>query len=99
MTILTVEDVRQHLNLTLTDDDALIASKIAVAEAFVAQQLGTALDDATAFPGGTPEPVKEAVRQLVAHLYENREATTPLGLRDVSPGFWDLIAPYQKWVC
>lgn len=97
--ILTTDDIKAHLNLTTTDDNALIASKIAVAEAFVAQQLGTALDDATAFPNGTPEPVKEAVRQLVAHLYENREATTPLGLRDVSPGFWDLIAPYQKWVC
>lgn len=97
--ILTTDDIKAHLNLTTTDDDALIASKIAVAEAFVAQQLGAALDDAETFSGGTPEPVKEAVRQLVAHLYENREATTPLGLRDVSPGFWDLIAPYQKWVC
>lgn len=99
MTILTVEDVRQHLNVTLTDDDALIASKIAAAEAWVATFIGSALDDATAFPNGTPEPVKEAVRQLVASLYENREANAVgVNVGSLDPGFFDLLAPYRTYV-
>lgn len=92
MTILTVEDVRQHLNLTLTDDDALIASKIAAAEAWVGSFLGAPL------AGPVPEPVKEAVRQLVASLYENREANAVgVNVGNLDPGFFDLLAPYREW--
>lgn len=68
------------------------------AEAWIGKFIGFALDDAVAFPDGTPEPLKEAVRQLVAHLYENREATlVGISITDVSPGLFDLMAPYREW--
>jgi hypothetical protein len=101
MTILTVEDIKAHANITITEDDTLIAAKIGAAEAWIAKFIGVALDDAETFPDGTPEPLKEAVRQLVAHLYENREATlvgNTLTITDVSPGLFDLIAPYREYV-
>lgn len=94
MSILTTDDVKAHLNITTTDDDALIASKITVAEAWVAQLLGYALDDADQFPGGAPAPVLEAVRQLVAWLYADREGSS------VPPdGIHALLEPYRKVVC
>lgn len=98
MTILSVIDLKEHLNIAEGTDDGLIASKIDAAEAWIAQFIGVALDDAEAFPDGTPEPIKEAIRQLVAHLYENREATlVGLSITDVSPGLFDLMAPYRVW--
>lgn len=98
MTVLTLEDAKAHMNVTSDADDALIAAKIAAAEAWIGQFIGHALDDAEAFPDGTPEPLKEATRQLVAHLYENREATlVGVNMTTVSPGLFDLMAPYRAW--
>lgn len=96
-----VNDAAKHMNLDLysTEDSALIWGKIEAAEAWVAQYIGKALDDPEAFPDGTPAPVREAVLQLVAHLYENREATL-VGVTAslVSPGLFELLAPYREWV-
>lgn len=98
MTIITVADAKAHMNITTSADDALIADKLATAEAWISLYIGRLLDDAEAFPDGTPEPLKEAVRQLVAHLYENREATlVGLNMVDVSPGLFALMAPYRDW--
>jgi len=98
MTIITVADAKAHMNITSDADDTLIADKIAAAEGWIALYIGTALDDAETFPDGTPEPLKEATRQLVAHLYENREATiVGLNMVDVSPGLFALMAPYRDW--
>lgn len=98
MTIVTVEDAKTHMNVTTDADDDLIAGKIAAAEAWIAKFIGFALDDAETFPDGTPEPLKEAVRQLVAHLYENREASiVGISMSDVSPGLFDLMSPYRAW--
>jgi len=98
MTVLTVADIKSHANISIAADDAMLADKIAAAEAWIAAFIGKPLDDATAFPGGTPQPIKEAVRQLVAHLYENREATlVGLNITDVSPGLFDLLNPYRDW--
>ena len=98
MSILTVADAKAHMNITGDADDALIGAKIDAAEAWISLYIGTALDDATAFPDGTPEPLKEATRQLVAHLYENREATlVGMNMVDVSPGLFELMVPYREW--
>lgn len=99
MSIITVEDAKAHMNVTIAEDDDLIAAKIGAAEAWIGKFIGSPLDDATAFPDGTPDPLKEAVRQLTAHLYENREATlVGITMSDVSPGLFDLIAPYREYV-
>ncbi|MEX0404053.1 head-tail connector protein [Aquibium sp. LZ166] len=98
MTIVSVEDAKAHMNITTDADDDLIAGKIGAAEAWIGKFIGFALDDAETFPDGTPEPLKEAVRQLTAHLYENREATVVgISMSDVSPGLFDLMSPYREW--
>lgn len=99
MTVVSVEDVKAHMNVTTDADDDLIGDKIAAAEAWIGKFIGSPLDDAETFPDGAPEPLKEAVRQLVAHLYENREATlVGITMSDVSPGLFDLIGPYREYV-
>jgi hypothetical protein len=98
--MISTDDLRRHLNITGTDDDVLLADKILAASEWVS--LYTAIpngcdpDDATC---SIPEPVKEAVRQLAAHLYENREASL-IGVTSQSLpfGLLDLLMPYRAWV-
>jgi hypothetical protein len=94
MPLITVEDAKAHLNITTATDDALLGSKIAAAEAWIEQFLGTALADMDP----VPEPLKEAVRQLTGHLYEHREVNlVGLSMEEISPGLFDLLAPYRTW--
>lgn len=99
MTTTTLAEAKAHMGVTLGDDDALITAKIAAAEAWAASYIGTALDDAEAFPDGTPEPLKEAVRRLTAELYENREASAMgLAAQALPFGILDLLKPYRgEW--
>ena len=91
---ITVEDAKAHMNVTGTDDDVLIAAKIEAAEAWIGDYLGKPLAEFDPVPAS----LKEAVRQLVAHLYENREATlVGISAIDTSPGLFDLLYPHREW--
>ena len=50
--------------------------------------------------GTLPDPLLEALRQLVGFMYDNREAAVVgnFNLTQVSPGFYDLISPYRTFV-
>lgn len=94
MNIMSLADLKGHLNIVSGDDDELIGNKIAVAEEWIGQFVGTPLSEFDPLP----EPLKEAVRQMVSHLYENREATLiGISMTDVSPGLFDLMRPYREW--
>lgn len=95
--MVTLDDLKAHLNITFDLDDALLSSKLAAASAYVGQWVGGEL--ATVYPSGIPAPLDEAVRQLAAHFYENREAVNVQEARAlVLPfGVADLIAPYRVW--
>lgn len=99
MAIISIEDIKAHLNIVGADDDALLTGKIAAAEGWLAKFIGHELDDTIAFPDGTPAPLAEAVRQLVGHLYENREASLVGISAEVLPfGVFELVAPYREYV-
>lgn len=72
--IVSLSEMKAHLNVTETIDDDLITMKVAAAEAHLSRVLGFSMMEE--FPGGVPEDLKEAIRQLAAHWFENREAAT-----------------------
>jgi uncharacterized phage protein (predicted DNA packaging) len=92
--VIDVADIKAHLNVTTSADDALLTGKIAVAEAWIEQFTGEAFADYETIP----EPLKEAVRQLASHLYENREASL-IGVtaQELPFGVLDLLTPYRAW--
>lgn len=99
MSILNVDDLKAHLNITDDADDDLIAAKIEAAEAWIGKFIGHALDDEDEFPDGCPAPVQEAIRQLVGHLYSNREATLiGIGAEVLPLGIFDLLGPFREYV-
>lgn len=92
--IVTLEDMKEHLNVTATEDDFVIRGCMDAARAAVESWCG-AFDDIT---GTIPAALIHALKMYAAHLYENREATAFSGSgAEVPMGFHDLIGPHRKW--
>lgn len=103
MTVLTVNEIKLHLNIVGDDDDALLGDYIAAAEEWVGDYIGKPLasyatDDP---PAPVPEKAKQAVRLLCAHYYENREAAltsmTGASALEMPLGVADLLRPLRSW--
>jgi uncharacterized phiE125 gp8 family phage protein len=96
----TLDIAKAHLNVTGGDDDALITAQIAAAGAFLAAQLGFAIDDDDQFPDGTPADLDQAVLMLIAHWYAQREASfvnTAAQAIEVPFGVSEIIANYRTY--
>ena len=92
--LLSVEDLKAHLRVTLGDDDALIEVKIAAAEDWIGQFVGKPLAEFDPLP----ESLKEAVRQLVAHWYNQREAVLiGVSAENVPLSVFDLMQPHRTF--
>lgn len=94
--VVTLEEMKAHLGLTDdfgAADDVLILNKIRAAAAHTERAAGVSFAD---FGDDVPEDLREAVRMLAAHLYENREASLVGVTASVIPfGFDDLIRPHR----
>ena len=96
MSIISVEDAKAHLNITGNADDVLLAGKIEAAEAWIDRWLPE--DGKLADMDPVPGDLKEAIRQLVGHLYENREATlVGITAEEVPFGVWDILNQHRAW--
>ncbi|MEO9340469.1 head-tail connector protein [Mesorhizobium sp. SB112] len=94
MSVITLDDAKTHLNITTDADDALIITKIEAAEAYVDRWLETKLADMTPVPAD----LKEAIRQLVGHFYENREASlVGISADELPLGFREIIDQHRAW--
>lgn len=93
MTI-SLDDMKSHLRVTITDDDVIIADKLATATDWISNYTGIPSNSTN------PSPVNEAIRQLTAHLYANREATLVGATAQSLPfGVLDMLTPYTPFVC
>jgi uncharacterized phage protein (predicted DNA packaging) len=92
--MISLDDIKAHMNLTTDQDDALLTEKLAAAADWVSKYTGIPADS-----DNIPASVNEAVRQLTAHLYENREATlVGITAQQLPFGFLDLLANDRQWV-
>lgn len=81
--------LKQQLNLDHDLDDALLEHKLNAAEAWAGAFMGWPFD------GSAPQT--EAVLQLAAHWYENREAAGPSST-PIPFGVTELLRPYRDEV-
>jgi hypothetical protein len=101
MPIVTLDHLKIQLNFTddIGDaDDDLLTAKIEAAQAHIEQMLGYAIADR--FGGEELPPVPadlcEAVLQLAAWWYENRETAGP-GAKEVPFGVSDIVMGRRDW--
>lgn len=101
--IVNIEQMKQQLNLTGipgTDDDALIERKIEAAQNHIERLLGFRIEETY---GGTdqdeiPPALVEAVCQLAAHWYENREATlVGVNGQELPFGVWQIVNEFREY--
>jgi hypothetical protein len=106
--MITLADLKDHLRIIGTEDDSVLVKKLAAASQWVS--LYTAIpipdypvDDGAGAPvpyaPNVPAPVKEAVRLLAGHLFENREASLVGVVAQSLPfGVLDMLNGYRAWV-
>ncbi|RWD80457.1 head-tail connector protein [Mesorhizobium sp.] len=89
----TVALLKLQLNVDFDTDDDLLAHKIAAAEEWIGDYIGKPLVDFDPVPA----TLTEAVLQLAASWYENREAVViGAGANEVPFGVKALIRPYWE---
>jgi uncharacterized phage protein (predicted DNA packaging) len=91
MMICTLDEVKQHLRISASDDDALLAVYADAAERYVNDVTGEVLSALQANP-----MAKAAVLLIVGDLYENREASSEVQLKD-NPTVDRLLWPLRVW--
>jgi hypothetical protein len=70
---LDLATLKEHVNQTLDTDDDLLERTLEAAQKHVERELGYALDDTDELPDGPTADLEQAVLQIAAHWYENRE--------------------------
>ena len=97
MAIVTVEQMRAQLNLPDAMDGDILAEKIEAARNHIERQLGFKIADEFE-EGKTPASLVEAVKQLAAHWYENRESVIiGHGAAVVPFGVSEIVESYRDW--
>ncbi|MCO5145535.1 MAG: head-tail connector protein [Aquamicrobium sp.] len=100
MAIVDLEDVKSHLGILDDADDSLISGKINAAQAWLESQLGYSIEDEYGgdSPVYYPADLVEAVRQMTAHMYENREATVVgLSITETPAAVADTIRNHRRY--
>lgn len=103
MTIVSVAELKEQLNLTEdlgTDDDALLGRKIEAAQNHVERLLGFKIEEIYGGPDQDeiPPALVEAVCQLAAHWYENREAAlVGVNAQEIPFGVWQIVGEYREY--
>jgi hypothetical protein len=91
--ITSVNLLKSQLNLEHDHDDALLAHKLAAAEAWIAQHIGAA------FPAEPTADLTEAALQLAAYWYEQREAASfGVSTNTVPFGVYELLQSHREAV-
>lgn len=95
--IIDLATAKEHLNIIDTTDDVLIGRKIDAAESHINRLLGFSMETEYA-DSEVPADLKEAILQLVAHWYENREASlVGISAQALPNGLEDIIREHRNW--
>lgn len=100
MPVVTLAEIREHLSLTpgvAEEDAAMLDRQAAAAQGYVESWLGYTL--ATRYGSGTlpavPEALRQAILQLVATWYENRESVSADRMTAAPHGLEQILDAYR----
>lgn len=95
---ITVEDLKKHLNVDHSEDDAYIEELAEVAEDAVAEYLNRPLADFMDGAGTLKASVRHAIRLLVGTWYANRESVAFASPSVMPDGVYALLMPLRRFV-
>ncbi|CAN7499839.1 head-tail connector protein [Mesorhizobium caraganae] len=94
MAIVSLAEQKAHMRVDFNDDDALIQAQIDAAQAHLEQLLGYEIEEEFET---VPNDLVEAIMQLAASWYENREATSTDAPRETPIGMWDVVRERRNY--
>ena len=87
--IVSVDELKTHLRVQHSEEDSLLESLIAQAQA-VAENICR-----EAFENDAPEPVRLAVILMASHFYENRDNSDKAAFMTMQMAFHALLYPHR----
>lgn len=96
--MLTVDDLKKHLNIDHDEDDAYIEDLIAVAEDAVATYLNQPIAEFVDAEGHMKPAIRHACRLLVGTYYANRESVVYSAPSELPDGVVALLLPLRRFV-
>lgn len=96
--ILTVEDLKKHLNIDHDEDDAYIEELIAVAEDAVETYLNRPIIEFVDDRGQLKPAIRHASRLLIGTWYANRESVVYATPSELPDGVVALLLPLRRFV-
>lgn len=95
---ITIEDLKKHLNVDHSEDDAYIEELAEVAEDAVAEYLNRPLTDFVGDAGVLKASVRHAIRLLVGTWYASRESVAFASPSVMPDGVYALLLPLRRFV-
>jgi uncharacterized phage protein (predicted DNA packaging) len=95
---ITIEDLKKHLNVDHSEDDAYIEELAEVAEDAVAEYLNRPLTDFVDDAGVLKASVRHAIRLLVGTWYASRESVAFASPSVMPDGVYALLLPLRRFV-
>ena len=96
--MLTVDDLKKHLNIDHDEDDAYIEDLISVAEDAVETYINRPLDDMVGDDGRLRPAIRHACRLLIGTWYANRESVVFSSPSELPDGVVALLLPLRRFV-
>ena len=96
--MLTVDDLKKHLNIDHNEDDAYIADLISVAQDAVETYLNRPIVDFVDSEGNPKPAIRHACRLLVGTYYANRESVVYSTPSELPDGVVALLLPLRRFV-
>lgn len=87
--IVTVDELKAHLRIQTEEEDTLLESLLAQAQATAEDRCRTTFEDANA-----PEPVRLAITLMASHFYEYRDCSDKAAYATMNAAFSSLLSPY-----
>lgn len=95
MAIVTLTEAKLHLKVEQTSEDALIDLYIAAAQEQIEKFLNCSIPNMNLTTPNPPASIKAAALLYIGELYENREGSTEIELKE-NPAVMRLLYPYRK---
>lgn len=96
--MLTIEDLKKHLNIDHNEDDAYIADLISVAEDAVETYINRPIAEFVDSEGKVKPAIRHACRLLVGTWYANRESVVFSAPSELPDGVVALLLPLRRFV-
>lgn len=96
--MLTVEDLKKHLNIDHDEDDAYIQELISVAEDAVETYINRPIEECVTAEGKLKPAIRHACRLLVGTWYANRESVVFSNPSELPNGVVALLMPLRRFV-